>query len=88
MLTTAVLTSMDHPLGMMIGNSLEVIEAISSLKGNGPEDLNELVAIQGFCAFELIITATKIQKKIFFFPQERYCCILQARQIISLRDGN
>ncbi len=41
--TTACITSMAEPLGLAVGNNLEVIEAIDVLKGNGPKDVLDLV---------------------------------------------
>ena len=46
MQVTAQVTEMDNPIGMMFGNSHEIVECIQCLKGEGPEDTMELVYAQ------------------------------------------
>lgn len=52
--TTALLTAMDRPLGRAIGNALEVEEALVSLEGEGPEDLQ---AVTRSLAVEMLLLA-------------------------------
>ena len=49
----ALITDMDVPLGHNVGNSLEVAEAVETLKGNGPEDLTEVSVLLAAKLLEL-----------------------------------
>lgn len=65
--TIAVVTDMNQPLGNGIGNSIEVVEAIETLKGNGPEDITKLsieLAAQMIIAGEMETDHDKAVKKV------------------------
>lgn len=53
--TTALLTDMNQPLGRMAGNANEVNESIACLRGEGPDDLNEVTL--ALCT-ELLLTTS------------------------------
>ncbi len=56
----AILTNMDIPLGNAVGNSLEVIEAIEILKGNGDKNLLDICSV---LASHMVSMATGIDEE-------------------------
>lgn len=58
--TKAVITDMNEPLGNNIGNALEVIEAVNTLKGHGPKDFETLCVRLG----GIILTQANICKTV------------------------
>jgi pyrimidine-nucleoside phosphorylase len=43
--TEAVITAMDAPLGRAVGNALEIIECLETLKGSGPAEITDVVRV-------------------------------------------
>ncbi|PLS36964.1 pyrimidine-nucleoside phosphorylase [Carnobacterium maltaromaticum] len=56
--TMAIISDMSQPLGLAIGNSLEIKEAIDALNGQGPEDLMEMVYVLGS---QMVVLAKKAE---------------------------
>ena len=65
--TTALLTSMEQPTGRMVGNAVEVQEAIETLQGRGPTELRRLVvhlATELLMATNLVESATEAETRV------------------------
>jgi pyrimidine-nucleoside phosphorylase len=72
--TMALVTAMEQPLGLAVGNHLEVIEALNILRGEGPPDLRDLCLQLGA---EMLLLADK----------ERDLTGARLRLAASLADG-
>jgi pyrimidine-nucleoside phosphorylase len=58
--TEAVITDMDTPLGSAVGNAIEIIECIETLKGSGPA---ELAAVVTYLASRMVLLAGQEQRE-------------------------
>jgi pyrimidine-nucleoside phosphorylase len=56
----AMITDMDRPLGVAAGNANEIIETIEVLKGNGPQDVEEVTRAQ---ALRLLVMSGRFDEK-------------------------
>jgi pyrimidine-nucleoside phosphorylase len=87
---TVLVTDMNQPLGKMVGNSLEIIESVETLKGNGPKDLTDLslelaahMILQAGKAKNLSDAKAKAKKSI-----EDGSALEKFRIMISAQGGN
>jgi thymidine phosphorylase len=62
--TRALITAMDVPLGLAVGNALEVQESIEVLQGGGPADVRELTLTLAREMLEIVGIATDPEKKL------------------------
>lgn len=67
--TIAMVTNMTQPLGHMVGNSLEVIEAMDTLQGRGPDDITNLCK-EIACEFLLATNKTDSQQQALVMVDE------------------
>lgn len=86
---TAVITNMDIPLGDSVGNSLEVIEAIKTLKGEGESDLTEVCLT--LAAQMLSMVTGEDEKTCYSMARgaiDNGLAINKLREMISAQGGN
>src|ERR1035437_5560245 len=78
--TVAQLTAMNHPLGIAVGNAIEVVESVDVLRGAGPEDVRELTISLARTMLELVgidvDPATKLDDGSAY---EVYCRMIEAQ---------
>ena len=85
----ALITDMNVPLGEAVGNSLEVIEAIQTLKGHGPKDFYDLCI--DISASMLEISIGQPYDKCAEMAKDSICsgaALNKLRQIIESQGGN
>lgn len=86
----ACITSMEQPLGKCIGNAVEIVESIETLKGNGPSDLRELCTYLGAVALVKAKRYPDIEQGIKALNEviENGSALRKFRELIQAQGGN
>jgi pyrimidine-nucleoside phosphorylase len=86
----ALITDMDQPLGLRVGNALEVEEVLDVLRGRGPEDLRELCRELAACMLHMggraatIAQAKQLSDELIQSGQ----ALEKFRQMVTLQGGD
>ena len=88
--TMAVVSDMNQPLGFAVGNALEVIEAIETLKGNGPDDLTELTTTLAshMLVMAKVCDTVETAKKAVHEVIQNGQAIAKLQEWVTLQGGN
>jgi pyrimidine-nucleoside phosphorylase len=88
--TAAYLTDMNQPLGKAVGNALEVKEAITTLRGEGPADLTELCIELGAGMLKLADKVTELEagKKLLREKLNSGAALAKLKEMIIAQGGN
>lgn len=88
--TKAMITSMNEPLGDAVGNSLEVIEAINVLKGNGSRHLKEISfkIASKFMIMENMVSSEKEAMSILEEKIRDGSAIEKFKEMVTLQGGD
>ena len=88
--TVGIISDMDQPLGLAIGNALEVEEAIDTLKGHGPQDLMELCLELGGNMVMLAKKADTIEeaKKMLLQTIEDGSALEKLKEFVAAQGGD
>jgi len=88
--TVALISQMDQPLGNAIGNTIEVREAIETLKGNGPEDLVDICLELGSHMLVLAKVANSKEeaKEILQEKLTSGAALKKLKQMIQMQNGD
>lgn len=86
----ALLTDMNEPIGNTVGNSLEVIEAIQTLKGNGPKDFLELCIDISSAMLQLEFVEKSVDecRKMALDSIENGTALNKFRELVFLQNGD
>ena len=86
----ALLADMNEPIGNTVGNSLEVIEAIQTLKGNGPKDFLELCIDISSAMLQLEFVEKSVDecRKMALDSIENGTALNKFRELVFLQNGD
>lgn len=86
----ALLTDMNEPIGNTVGNSLEVIEAIQTLNGNGPKDFLDLCIDISSAMLQLEFVEKSVDecRNMALESIENGAALNKFRELVFMQDGD